>query len=228
MASGVLSKSVDQVSAALEQATAALSATDIEQTVHVDESAHGSDTTGRGTKESPYATVLGAYIGSESPSVTVLVCKAPSGDDPSPEYQPATASSVKKAKKGYEQHVKKQARAEEVSKKQEEAEAAKSQAELQKLQDAKAIVLAEPEGAAKAKKIKLKHTKENRGQRVRMMGWVHRLRQQGGLTFLVLRDGTGYLQCVLSGNLVSLFSSLVKLLLLSYLIYRRNAMMPLH
>ena len=34
-----------------------------------------------------------------------------------------------------------------------------------------------------------------------MQGWVHRLRVQKGLAFITLRDGTGYLQCVLTGDL---------------------------
>ena len=38
-----------------------------------------------------------------------------------------------------------------------------------------------------------------RGKRVRVLGWVHRLRSQKDIIFIVLRDGTGYLQAVLSG-----------------------------
>jgi asparaginyl-tRNA synthetase len=38
-----------------------------------------------------------------------------------------------------------------------------------------------------------------RGTRVRVLGWVHRLRSQKDIIFIVLRDGTGYLQAVLSG-----------------------------
>ena len=39
-----------------------------------------------------------------------------------------------------------------------------------------------------------------RSKRVRVSGWVHRLRDQERIIFLVIRDGTGYLQIVLSGN----------------------------
>ena len=69
-----------------------------------------------------------------------------------------------------------------------------------------AIVLDDPEADSstpKAVKIKIKQAVEHRGQRVRIFGWVHRVRHQGAVLFVVLRDGTGYLQCVLSGKLVS-------------------------
>jgi hypothetical protein len=50
---------------------------------------------------------------------------------------------------------------------------------------------------------KLAQLKDLRSKRVRVFGWVHRLRPQKDIIFLVLRDGTGYLQAVLSGQVVS-------------------------
>uniref|UniRef100_A0A286XUJ6 Asparagine--tRNA ligase, cytoplasmic n=1 Tax=Cavia porcellus TaxID=10141 RepID=A0A286XUJ6_CAVPO len=45
---------------------------------------------------------------------------------------------------------------------------------------------------------------------VKVFGWVHRLRRQGkNLMFLVLRDGTGYLQCVLSDDLCLCYNGVV-------------------
>ena len=41
-----------------------------------------------------------------------------------------------------------------------------------------------------------------RDQRVRVLGWVHRLCDQQEIVFIVLRDGTGYLQAVLTGQTV--------------------------
>jgi len=46
---------------------------------------------------------------------------------------------------------------------------------------------------------KILNLKPLRGKRVRILGWVHRLRSQKDIIFIVLRDGTGYLQAVLSG-----------------------------
>jgi asparaginyl-tRNA synthetase len=52
-----------------------------------------------------------------------------------------------------------------------------------------------------AKVIKLKDAVANRNNRVKLQGWVHRLRVQGkDMMFIVLRDGYGLIQCVLTGR----------------------------
>lgn len=116
-------------------------------------------------------------------------------------YEPATASALKKGKKLLAQHHTKLARQEELRKKDEHEGAAKRAAEQKRLDDARSVVLVEP--STHATKIKIRQAVEKRGERVRIFGWVHRLRQQGAMIFIVLRDGTGYIQCVLTGTLVS-------------------------
>ena len=180
--------------------------------VYVDETA-GDDVSGDGSESLPYKTLLGAYTARSTSDLSILVKKAsdpaaavaaepsthvPAGDASLAAWQPASGAGVKKAKKAYEGVQKKQAKAAEQAAKDKDREAA----DKQKLEEAKKVVLTEPEGVEKALKIKIKQGKTNRQKRVRVFGWVHRLRQQSGLTFLVLRDGTGYLQCILSGKLV--------------------------
>lgn len=47
------------------------------------------------------------------------------------------------------------------------------------------------------------------GKRVSVSGWVHRLRVQGkDMMFVIIRDGTGYLQCLLNGRLCHTFDAL--------------------
>ena len=56
--------------------------------------------------------------------------------------------------------------------------------------------------------MKLTNLTPLRTQRIRAFGWVHRLRDQKEIIFIVLRDGTGYLQCVLSGEVARTYEAL--------------------
>ena len=167
----------------------------------MDEGPLGSDTAGNGTQSSPYATLLGAYTARNTSTINVHVRKPASIEEPTPSWSPASASGIKKAKKVFEQHSRKQAKKDESAKKSLDDASAKQESEARKLKESQAVIIQEP--SEPALKIKLRQTIQHRGKRVKIFGWVHRLRQQGGLVFLVLRDGTGYMQCVLSGNLVS-------------------------
>lgn len=46
------------------------------------------------------------------------------------------------------------------------------------------------------------------GSRVRVMGWVHRFRPQKTNFFLVVRDGTAYVQCILTGDCIRTMDAL--------------------
>ncbi|ORY85341.1 asparaginyl-tRNA synthetase [Leucosporidium creatinivorum] len=199
----LLSKTKDSVVEALSQATAAVSLDSTAQpTSYCVDEASGNDSTGDGSPSSPYKTVAGAFI-ARGESITALVRQAKEEGE---SWEPASASAVKKAKKLYTQHQTKLARQEELKKKDELEGAAKRAAEAKKLEDAKAVILEEP--TTPATKIKIKQAVEKRGERVRIFGWVHRLRQQGAMIFIVLRDGTGFLQCVLTGKLPQTFDAL--------------------
>ena len=56
--------------------------------------------------------------------------------------------------------------------------------------------------------IKIKEGEGFRGKRVKVSGWVHRLRQQSSIMFIDLRDGTGFLQCLLTGQQCQTYDAL--------------------
>jgi asparaginyl-tRNA synthetase len=61
-----------------------------------------------------------------------------------------------------------------------------------------------------ARQVKIKDLDQTTQERIKVYGWVHRLRRQGkNMMFIVLRDGTGFLQCVLTDTLVDTLQSLL-------------------
>lgn len=158
--------------------------------VYVDD-VKGSDDKGNGSKVSPYATPLAA-LKAQGVAITLFTAKRQSPTDVEAEWQPISASALKKAKRLHDEAMRKAEKA-----------AKASAVDEARLDAAKAIKLEEPAG--EATRIKLNRTVEFREKgRVRLFGYVHRLRQQKNLTFLTLRDGSGFLQCVLAGKLVCL------------------------
>ncbi|NWW44811.1 SYNC protein, partial [Pedionomus torquatus] len=78
------------------------------------------------------------------------------------------------------------------------------------LEEAKKVVIKNDPSLPEPKCVKIDALKAYRGQRVKIFGWIHRLRRQGkNLMFVVLRDGTGFLQCVLSDELCQCYNGLI-------------------
>ncbi|RUS30713.1 hypothetical protein BC938DRAFT_479048 [Jimgerdemannia flammicorona] len=183
--------------------TTKLSLEDDATIVHVDETA-GSDETGLGTTTSPYRSAVKA-LETHGEKIKILSRKSPE----EAEYKDISGSALKKAKKRVEEQQKKLKKQEDQRKKQEDEEANKKQQEELRLEEAKSIVLAKDASLPNAEKIKLRDAIASRGKRVRVSGWVHRLRVQGkDMMFVVLRDGTGYLQAVLTGRLCHTYDAL--------------------
>lgn len=91
--------------------------------------------------------------------------------------------------------------------KREDDDAAKRE---QNLEEARKIKISEDPSWAAAKLIRTDQGEQNRGIRVKINGWVHRLRRQGkGLMFVTLRDGYGFIQCVLNNQLCQTYEAVV-------------------
>ncbi|KAI7888152.1 uncharacterized protein EV154DRAFT_469344 [Mucor mucedo] len=179
------------MSAQIAEATQKLS---IAESVFVDEVA-GDDTTGTGAETAPFKTVLKA-IESKGENIKVQVKKDAEG------YKDISGAALKKAKKAFAEQQKKAKKLEEQQKKQDDDLKKKAELEAKAIEHAKSIVLVEDKSLPKAEKIKIRQSTENRTKRVKVSGWVHRLRVQGkDMMFIILRDGSGYLQCVLTGKL---------------------------
>lgn len=162
----------------------------------------GDDASGDGTADKPFKTILAAmkHAGKE-PFPTIYVdVKDEKSESP---YEVAAKSQLKKIQKLWARDNSKNAD----KAKREEEDAKKRE---QNLEEARKVVIEEDPSWAPAKAIKIAKGGENRGIRVTIYGWVHRLRRQGkGLMFVTLRDGTGFLQCVLTDARCQTYNAVV-------------------
>ncbi|XP_047139346.1 asparagine--tRNA ligase, cytoplasmic isoform X1 [Hydra vulgaris] len=159
----------------------------------------GSDENGNGTESAPFKTVLQAmrHVGQEPFPVIMVDAK----NSESNKYEVIAKAQLKKMVKLFSQE---QRKAEDRIKR----EAEKAAQHEKNLEEARGIVIVEDKSLPAAKLIKIRSTNEHREERVKIYGWVHRLRQQGkNLMFIVLRDGTGFLQCVLNDQLCQTYNA---------------------
>ncbi|XP_030561677.1 asparagine--tRNA ligase, cytoplasmic isoform X2 [Drosophila novamexicana] len=179
----------------------------------------GSDDSGDGSEAKPYKTILQAmrHAGKE-PFPTIYVdSKDPNASEV---YEPAAKSQLKKIQKLFVREGHKNA-----DKEQREAEdAVKRQ---QNLEDARKVKISEDPSLPVAKRIRIVEGTEQRNTRVKIYGWVHRLRRQGkSLMFITLRDGTGFLQCVLNDLLCQTYEALMLSTESTVLLYGTLRLLP--
>ncbi|XP_022440109.1 asparagine--tRNA ligase, cytoplasmic isoform X2 [Delphinapterus leucas] len=160
----------------------------------------GSDATGDGTKEKPFKTGLKALmtVGKE-PFPTIYVDSQKENE----RWDVISKSQMKNIRKlWHREQMKGESR--------EKKEAEDNLRREKNLEEAKKITIKNDPSLAEPSCVKIRELEGYRGQRVKVFGWVHRLRRQGkNLMFLVLRDGTGYLQCVLSDDLCQCYNGVV-------------------
>jgi asparaginyl-tRNA synthetase len=175
-------------------------------TIYIDEE-KGIDTeSATGTEQSPYKSVQHAFL-QHADAVQYQVRK--SAEDP--EWKPAAKAALKKAANYADAQKKKAGKEKELA-----IRLQKEEEDRQKvLEEAKKIQITEDSSLPEAKKIKLDNKDVqlrgagvDKGSRVRVFGRVHRYRQQKGLVFITLRDGYGFMQCILQGDLAKSYDAI--------------------
>ncbi|KAI5793117.1 hypothetical protein EDC01DRAFT_655236 [Geopyxis carbonaria] len=175
-------------------------------TIYIDEDTGVDSSETPGTQELPFKSLIGALTHTTKPSAKYETRKSQTGtpEETRAEYKPVAKAALKKATNMHQANLKKEARKVEQATKEAEQRAARDAG----LEAAKAIKISEDPSKPKAKKIKIKDGVNNRGVRVVVSGWVHRLRSQKNLIFITLRDGYGHLQCILADDLAKTYDAL--------------------
>ncbi|KAJ6141638.1 Asparagine--tRNA ligase cytoplasmic [Penicillium chermesinum] len=210
--------------------------------IYIDEDVGLDDATATGTESAPYKTLVYAFMHHEptTEGIQYLTRKSQTdapGENVDPaaklEWKPATKSALKKATNLWEQRKKKAAKEHELAIR-EKAEADKRQ---KVLEDAKKIVITEDASLPKPVRIRLDTTdpeivklrtpeSDTPGTRVRVLGRVHRMRAQKDYVFLTLADGYGYLQVILTGDMVKTYDILTLTLETSIAIHGEMRSVP--
>ncbi|XP_060083861.1 asparagine--tRNA ligase, cytoplasmic-like [Ylistrum balloti] len=160
----------------------------------------GSDESGDGTEQNPFKSVIQAmrHAGKE-PFPTILVDAKEEGKT----WEPVAKSQLKKQQKIWQREKNK-------SSEKDKKEAEDAEKREKNLEEAKKIVITQDASLPDPKEIKIRDSVANRDVRVKIFGWIHRIRRQGkNMIFVVLRDGTGFLQCILSDKLCHTYDALL-------------------
>lgn len=160
----------------------------------------GNDEIGNGTASNPFKTIIQAmrHAGKE-PFPVIYV----DGKEEGVVYEPAAKAQLKKVTKLWAAEQRKK----DAKTQREEDDAEKRS---KNLEEAKKITIEENKSLPTAKLVKISQTGKHRDSRVKINGWVHRLRRQGkALMFVTLRDGTGFLQCVMNDKLCQTYEAVV-------------------
>lgn len=153
----------------------------------------GKDVATAGSEAEPFQTAAYAlYTSTAATEPKLMVFKAEENG-----FVEISASALKKARKGADGLRKKAAKQAEQAAKQAEQQAASAAKQMAALQ----ITITEDASLPAAIKTKIGDAPHHVGERIRVSGWIHRLRSNKKVVFVVLRDGSGFIQCVLTGDL---------------------------
>ena len=177
---------------------------------YIDEEVGHDDESGVGTPSAPYKTLLFA-MKAHPPESSSYMSRQKAGTAEGGDWKVASETAMKKSKKVYEQWKRKQEKNADVEIKAREEEMRR----LKVLDEAKSIVVDENKSLPEAKKIRLDATEnitlgsgDSAGTRVKVLGRVHRFRQQKDVIFITLKDGYGQMQVVFGGKLIKTYAAL--------------------
>ncbi|KAF7696793.1 hypothetical protein HF521_005211 [Silurus meridionalis] len=160
----------------------------------------GSDQDGDGTEQKPFKTPLKAlFFAGKEPFPTIYVDSQKEGE----RWAVISKTQMKNVKKLFHKEQMKT----DVKEKKEVEDAERRE---KNLEEAKKIVIENDPSLPEPKTAKISQLEALREQRVKVFGWVHRIRRQGkNLLFIVLRDGTGFLQSILIDKLCQCYNGLM-------------------
>ncbi|CCK71942.1 asparagine--tRNA ligase DED81 KNAG_0I01550 [Huiozyma naganishii CBS 8797] len=154
-----------------------------------------------GSKEQPFKTpafaLFAHYQAADADAAEPKLFVSKVDENGVEEYLEISASALKKAKKGCEGLKKKAVKQKELQEKQEQQRVDNASKQMAALD----ISIEEDKSLAPAKKSKIDRSYSMIGERVKISGWIHRFRSNKKVVFVVLRDGSGFIQCVLTGDL---------------------------
>ena len=182
------------------------------KTIHVDEESGQDGSEADGSQSKPFRSIQDAYL-QHADQVSYLVKRKDEGEEEA-SYKPAAKAALKKAANYADAQKKKAGKERELAIRQQKEEEERKKA----LEEAKKVVIKEDKSLPKAVKINLGETRPEivelaksdgeRGTRVQVFGRVHRERKQKEVLFVTLRDGFGYMQCVLTGPMARTYDAL--------------------
>ena len=192
------------------------------KSIHIDEEIGEDTPAADGSESHPFKSVQYAYVQSGE-QAQYLVKRKKEGDELEATYKPAAKAALKKAANYADAQKKKAGKERELALRTQKEEEERRRA----LEEAKKIVIEEDTNLPMAVKIHLGETRPeivklgsgertqevdyssgDRGSRVKVFGRVHRERKQKEVVFVTLRDGYGYMQCVLTGRLAKTYDAL--------------------
>ncbi|KAI0982013.1 hypothetical protein GJ496_010210 [Pomphorhynchus laevis] len=161
----------------------------------------GDDMIGDGSKDKPYKNYMQAFR-SHGESVKKIFHEQCA--DGELKFVEVSKSQMKKLKNAYREELRK-------AKSTREREQADAERRDRNLEAAKLVEIYKNFDLPEPKKCKIKEAFQFEiGTRIELYGWAHRIRRQGKtLMFVILRDGTGFIQCMLQNDLCRCYNACV-------------------